>query len=193
MPQTKYLSTGEFAKIMNTTKETLFHYEEMGIFYPDHVGKNGYRYYSIHQTDSLDMIMMLRDFGVPLKEIKKSMEHADTAHLLDLYQNEIQSMGQKIQALEIKTLLAALPKRTIRISDTGTGGYCHYQRAENKDIILWSIQSAVPIKILKQNIAFFSKNTMTYKLLLAISWHFATPPWIFFKTSSNHLMISCSF
>ena len=37
MPQTKYLSTGEFAKIMNTTKETLFHYEEMGIFYPDHV------------------------------------------------------------------------------------------------------------------------------------------------------------
>ena len=29
MPQTKYLSTGEFAKIMNTTKETLFHYEEM--------------------------------------------------------------------------------------------------------------------------------------------------------------------
>ena len=72
MPQTKYLSTGEFAKIMNTTKETLFHYEEMGIFYPDHVGKNGYRYYSIHQTDSLDMIMMLRDFGVPLKEIKKS-------------------------------------------------------------------------------------------------------------------------
>lgn len=29
MPQTKYLSTGEFAKIMNTTKETLFHYEEI--------------------------------------------------------------------------------------------------------------------------------------------------------------------
>lgn len=102
MPQTKYLSTGEFAKIMNTTKETLFHYEEMGIFYPDHVGKNGYRYYSIHQTDSLDMIMMLRDFGVPLKEIKKSMKHADTAHLLDLYQNEIQSMEQKIQLWKSK-------------------------------------------------------------------------------------------
>lgn len=32
MPQTKYLSTGEFAKIMNTTKETLFHYEEMASF-----------------------------------------------------------------------------------------------------------------------------------------------------------------
>lgn len=102
MSQTNYLSTGEFAKIMNTTKETLFHYEEMGIFQPDHIGPNGYRYYSIRQTDALDMIMMLRDFGIPLKEIKKSMEHADTAHLLELYQNEIQSMEQKLRLWKSK-------------------------------------------------------------------------------------------
>lgn len=102
MSQTNYLSTGEFAKIMNTTKETLFHYEEMGIFQPDHVGPNGYRYYSIRQTETLDMIMMLRDFGIPLKEIKKNMEHADTAHLLKLYQNEITSMEQKIQLWKAK-------------------------------------------------------------------------------------------
>ena len=70
MPQTKYLSTGEFAKIMNTTKETLFHYEEMGIFYPDHVGKNGYRYYSIEQLETMLFINRLKSYNFSLEEIK---------------------------------------------------------------------------------------------------------------------------
>ena len=47
------MTTGEFARIMRITKETLFHYDEIGLFQPELTQPNGYRYYSIYQTRSL--------------------------------------------------------------------------------------------------------------------------------------------
>ena len=44
------MTTGEFARIMRITKETLFHYDEIGVFQPELTQTNGYRYYSIYQT-----------------------------------------------------------------------------------------------------------------------------------------------
>ena len=41
------LTTGELAKIMGITKETLFHYDEIGLFRPAIVLPNRYRYYEI--------------------------------------------------------------------------------------------------------------------------------------------------
>ena len=36
-----YMTTGELARIMGITKETLFHYDEIGLFRPAFVKKNG--------------------------------------------------------------------------------------------------------------------------------------------------------
>ena len=38
-----YFTTGEFAKIFDVKKQTLFHYDSCGIFKPDIIGENGYR------------------------------------------------------------------------------------------------------------------------------------------------------
>ena len=38
-----HFTTGEFAAICNVSKQTLFYYDQQGIFCPDHVGENGYR------------------------------------------------------------------------------------------------------------------------------------------------------
>ena len=37
-----YMTTGEFARIMRITKETLFHYDEIGLFQPELTQPNGY-------------------------------------------------------------------------------------------------------------------------------------------------------
>ena len=50
---TKYFSTGEFAKLCKVHKKTLFHYDEIGLFKPEKVMDNGYRYYSIYQLELL--------------------------------------------------------------------------------------------------------------------------------------------
>ena len=41
-----YFTTGEFAKLCNVKKQTLFHYDIIGILNPAITGYKGYRYYS---------------------------------------------------------------------------------------------------------------------------------------------------
>ena len=53
------LTTGELAKIMGITKETLFHYDEIGLFRPAIVLPNRYRYYEITQTELLNTILLM--------------------------------------------------------------------------------------------------------------------------------------
>ena len=47
MDHNKYMTTGEFARRMGVTKNTLFHYDNIGLFLPEIVDTNDYRYYSI--------------------------------------------------------------------------------------------------------------------------------------------------
>ena len=47
----QYFTTGEFAKLWGVKKQTLFHYDEIGIFKPAIKKPNGYRYYSYQQFE----------------------------------------------------------------------------------------------------------------------------------------------
>lgn len=38
MSRNEYLTTGEVARMMGTTKNTLFHYDQLGIFHPKQEG-----------------------------------------------------------------------------------------------------------------------------------------------------------
>ena len=49
MDRHEYMTTGEFASAMGVSKDTLFHYDDIGLFCPEKVSGNGYRYYSIYQ------------------------------------------------------------------------------------------------------------------------------------------------
>lgn len=50
MDHNKYMTTGEFARRMGVTKNMLFHYDKIGLFSPEIVDTNEYRYYSIYQA-----------------------------------------------------------------------------------------------------------------------------------------------
>lgn len=47
MKHKNYISTGKLARVINITKHTLFHYDEIGLFKPEYVDENGYRMYSM--------------------------------------------------------------------------------------------------------------------------------------------------
>ncbi len=70
-----YFTTGEFAKIFDVKKQTLFHYDSCGIFKPDIIDENGYRYYSFTQLETFATIRTLRDLGVHINEIKEHMDN----------------------------------------------------------------------------------------------------------------------
>lgn len=63
------IKAGDFAKLCGTTKRTLIHYDEIGLFSPAYKDGRGYRYYSETQFDVFFTITCLRELGMPLKEI----------------------------------------------------------------------------------------------------------------------------
>lgn len=95
-----YFTTGEFAKICGVNKQTLFYYDQEGIFSPDIVGENGYRYYSYTQIETFTVIAMLRDLGVHIKEIKAHMDNRSPEALIELMKSKKSEIDKKIRALE---------------------------------------------------------------------------------------------
>ena len=104
----KYFTTGEFAKICNVKKQTLFHYDDIGIFSPEIMGENGYRYYSFQQIEVFENITMLKELDMPLKEIKRYLDHRNPQNLITLLSEKEKELDEKIKELQwIKNYMGA--------------------------------------------------------------------------------------
>ena len=102
-----YFTTGEFAALCNVTKHTLFHYDEIGIFSPELKSANGYRYYSAAQLDVFDVITILKELDMPLKEIKSYLDRRSPQELVILLEQEQQVIEKKLIRLQqIQKLIA---------------------------------------------------------------------------------------
>lgn len=98
-----YLTTGEFAKLCHTTKHTLFHYCDIGLFTPAYTDENGYRYYHVLQYDVFLTINQLRTVGMSLSEIKNYMDERSPQRMVELYdQQELLISKQIAQLKQIK-------------------------------------------------------------------------------------------
>ena len=83
-----FLTTGEFAKLCRTTKETLFHYDKMNLLKPKHVSENGYRYYGSEQFFEFDLICLLKETGTPLKQIRELVDNMGGERLVSLLEEK---------------------------------------------------------------------------------------------------------
>ncbi|AUN14420.1 MerR family transcriptional regulator [Paraclostridium sordellii] len=98
----RYFSTGEFAKLFKINKKTLFHYDEIGLFKPEKVEDNGYRYYSEYQLDLFSVIYTLKEIGMPLKDIKNLMDNRNPERILNLFRNKYEEIEKEINSLRRK-------------------------------------------------------------------------------------------
>lgn len=94
-----YFTTGEFAKIFGINKQTLFYYDQCGIFRPDIIGENGYRYYSFTQLEAFAVIVMLRSLDLPISEIKAVIEKKSPEDLIRLLKEKVEDIDEKIEEL----------------------------------------------------------------------------------------------
>lgn len=95
-----YFTTGEFAKLFNVKKQTLFYYDQIGIFKPEYVGENGYRYYSFKQLETFEVLTMFKELHVPLKDIREHMENRSPYALIRLLDARRAEIDEKIRRLE---------------------------------------------------------------------------------------------
>lgn len=101
-----YLTTGEFAKLCHTSKDTLFHYCDIGLFTPAKIQENGYRYYHVLQYDTFLTIRRLHLIGMPLNRIREYMQARTPEKMVELFSEQESLLNQQIERLQrIKTLL----------------------------------------------------------------------------------------
>ena len=89
-----YFTTGEFAKLCKVKKQTLFHYDDIGIFSPEIKSENGYRYYAYNQLEVFGVISILKEMDMPLKAIKKYLDNRSPKDLIDLLNKQVDEIDK---------------------------------------------------------------------------------------------------
>ena len=93
-------TVGEFAKLCGISKQALIFYDNEGIIKPKFKDENnGYRYYTPDQLEQLDTIMILREIGLSLKEIKAHMENRSLKSSLQILEAQKNAIHEKIERL----------------------------------------------------------------------------------------------
>lgn len=67
----------QLAALAGVTVRTLHYYDEIGVLRPAQVGENGYRYYDDAALLRLQQILLYREFGMELMQIKDILDSPD--------------------------------------------------------------------------------------------------------------------
>lgn len=95
----KYLTISQFAKIYNINKKTLIYYDEINLFKPCIVKENGYRLYSMHQSNLFEVILVLKQMGMPLKKIKEYIDKRSKDELYNILKEHKADIEKQIKNL----------------------------------------------------------------------------------------------
>lgn len=95
----KYFTTSKFAKLYNLNKKTLIYYDEIDLFKPMIVKENGYRYYALQQCGIFEVILILKQLGMPLKSIKNYLKNRNAKELEKILQEQKANIESQIKNL----------------------------------------------------------------------------------------------
>lgn len=106
---------GDFSKIARVSARLLRFYDEMGLFTPVHADpQTGYRYYTVGQLAQLNRILVLKDLGFNLDQVRdilsSNVSAAELRNMLLLRRNDVeQTLAAESQRLHrIETRIAQL-------------------------------------------------------------------------------------
>lgn len=108
-----YFTPGELAKLTGISKQILLYYDKNNIFSPSFVDDKGYRYYSLSQYFSLEILITMRKLDIPLKDIMAYLHNKNLQDLKQIYSQKLSEYRYKIKQLQ--QYEAALEKRLARL------------------------------------------------------------------------------
>jgi DNA-binding transcriptional MerR regulator len=110
MKSDRLFTVGDFAKFSRVTRDTLHHYDRIGLLSPVLRGdENNYRYYSSGQLPVVNVIRTLRESGLPLSVIKE-LKDSRTPEVFDtIITRQIENIDLKINEwVRIRKLIFTL-------------------------------------------------------------------------------------
>ena len=97
------MQIGEFAELCNTEISVLRYYDKTGLLEPEYTDRfTGYRYYSAEQTSQFEKIVLLKELGFSLSEIKSVLKGGNSVLnvLLEKKRAELSAMLKKLDEAE---------------------------------------------------------------------------------------------
>lgn len=107
-------TTGELARLHGVSKQTLIFYDKAGVFCPrEKDPHNGYRYYTADQLEILDHILMLKDMGMSLQDIRAFLALPDTGGAVAVLKRQQEALRER-QA-QLKEAMARLDHKVLAL------------------------------------------------------------------------------
>jgi DNA-binding transcriptional MerR regulator len=131
---------GDFSRLARVTIKTLHHYDEAGLLQPSHVDRqSGYRYYAASQLETLQRILLLKDLGFALEQIRELL-HSDA----DTWAKTLDQRGAELSAT-----IAADQSRLLRL--TALRQTLEHRGAEPPPVVLREVP-AVEVYSVRQRV-----------------------------------------
>src|SRR5678815_5721945 len=111
---------GAFARFTQTPVKTLRYYAELGLLRPAHVdGRTGYRFYTAAQVERLNRILVFKDLGFSLGEIRGLLaDRVSAATIGAMLEREHDELARHVA--HERARLAMIPEAsTIALRSTG--------------------------------------------------------------------------
>jgi DNA-binding transcriptional MerR regulator len=102
----------QLADLVRISVRTLHHYDDIGLLKPAYLGNNGYRYYEQPQLNRLQQVLMYRDFGLSLEQIKDILDTPDY-DIANALRGHRQRLAERLRSLN--ELMRVIEKTLRRI------------------------------------------------------------------------------
>lgn len=116
-----YYKISEFAALCGLSRDTLLHYDHTGVLKPAFVAPSGYRYYTLSQFTTVDLIAVLKASGTPLSEIRRYLQNADVPTGIRLLEGKVQDL--RARRAEIDRMIQSL-EQTLDAMREGEESVC---------------------------------------------------------------------
>ncbi len=158
----KLFTIGQFAALHGINKKTLMWYDEIGLFKPAFIHEeNGYRLYSYYQSTELEVILLLRDMNVPIRDIQEFMKNRSAGSMTDLLRDKISELDRTIQGL--KAVRSKLCSRRQEMTELLDLDLSEISLIEREPQYLATVQTS-PEKSLEDEIELILEQTKKYQL-----------------------------
>jgi len=96
----KDLTIGEAAEILSTSTYNLRYYEKEGIICPSQISENGYRMFNADDVIHIKCVMLLRESGIAIKDIKSLMDSYTKENYINALKKSYKDVVEKMSKLK---------------------------------------------------------------------------------------------
>ncbi len=101
------MKSGEFAHLCGTTKNTLIHYDDIGLLHPAEKGANRYRNYSMADFARFSVIRAMTQAGFSLAQVRAMLDTPDPERLAALADENTSALKRRMAELRRSERLLA--------------------------------------------------------------------------------------